>query len=104
MKKVINGKVYDTEKAKLVHEWNNGNMPGDFKYREKKLYRTKKGNWFLHHVGGAMTDMAKPVGNNNTSGSESIETISEEDAIGFLESHGGDEVILNYFPERVEEA
>ncbi len=43
MKRVIDGKVYDTEKAELVHEWSNGEFPGDFKNRAKMLYKTQKG-------------------------------------------------------------
>lgn len=104
MKKVINGKVYDTSTAELVLEWDNGNLPGDFRYREKNLYRTKKGNWFIRHQGGAMTDMAVSCGNNSYSGSSDIEPISPEDALRFLESHGGAEEALEYFADQIEEA
>lgn len=44
MKKVVDGKVYNTETAELVHEWSNGRYGNDFRYRGKDLYRTKKGN------------------------------------------------------------
>jgi len=83
MKKVINGKVYDTKTAELVHEWSNGHFTNDFQYRSKDLYRTSKGNWFIHHEGGAMTDMAQSCGNNSVCGSSDIEPISERDALGF---------------------
>ncbi len=104
MKKVIGGKMYDTKVAELVHEWNNGRFCNDFRYRSKDLYKTKKGNWFLYHVGGAMTDMAQSCGNNSMCGSSNIEPISSEDALRFLESHDGAEVALRYFADQIEEA
>jgi hypothetical protein len=42
MIKVIEEKRYNTETAELVFKWTNG-MVGTFQYREKELYRTKKG-------------------------------------------------------------
>ena len=104
MKKVINGKVYNTETAELVHDWTNGYGRNDFKFRTKDLYRTKKGNWFIYHEGGPMTDMAVSVGSNSYGGSEDIEPISEKDALRFLESHDGAEEALKYFADQIEEA
>lgn len=103
MKKVIEGKVYNTETAELVHEWSNGHFGNDFRYRSKDLYRTKKGSWFLHHVGGPMSDMAKSYG-NSVCGSVDIEPVTSNDALRFLESHGGAEVVLKYFADQIEEA
>jgi len=104
MKKVIGGKLYDTETAELVHKWDNGRYANDFRYRSKSLFRTKKGHWFLYHVGGPMTDMGQSCGSNNVCGSSDIEPISPEDALRFLESHDGAEVALKYFAEQIEEA
>ena len=103
MRQVIEGKIYDTETAKHLHGWDNGQMPGDLKYRSKDLYRTLRGRYFLHHVGGAMTDMAVSTGNNNYGGSETLEVIDRETAIRFLESHGGSEALIREFPDSVEE-
>lgn len=104
MKKVIEGKLYDTETAKLVHSWDNGRYGNDFRYRSKELYLTKKGNWFLHHAGGAMTDLSVSCGDNSFCGSENIEPISERDAMRFLETHEGTDAVLEYFGDQVEEA
>lgn len=54
MKKVINGKVYNTETAEEVASYSFSNS-NDFRYIREKLYRTKKGNWFLYGEGGPMT-------------------------------------------------
>ena len=104
MKKVINGKMYNTETAELIHDWDNGRFSNDFRYRTKTLYRTKKGAWFIRHEGGPMTDMAVSCGSNSTSGSADIEPISKEDAFRFLCTHDGTEKAEEYFPEMIEEA
>ena len=44
MRKVINGKVYDTETATLVGHWSNGRSGGD--YISVDLYRKKTGEYF----------------------------------------------------------
>jgi hypothetical protein len=104
LKRVINGKLYDTETAESLHFWSNGRTLTDFSYRSKELFRTKKGAYFIHHVGGPMTDMAKPVDSNTRTGGEDIEPITEKEAIKFLEKHDGTDVLLELFPHAVEEA
>lgn len=104
MKKIIDGKRYDTEKAELIFEWDNGVFPNDFRFREKNLYRTQNGNWFLVHQGGALTDMQVPSGSNSCSGSSDIEPISENDAFRFLATHGGTEEAEKYFADKIQDA
>ena len=51
MKQVIGGKVYDTEKAKLVASdryWDGSNF--ERSGRNTYLYKTARGNFFLHHT------------------------------------------------------
>ena len=107
MERVIDGKRYDTETAKLEVYWSNGYSTRDFKFRTKRLYRTKNGAWFLNHEGGAMSDLAVSTG-NTTTGSESIESISDDDAFGFCQAHSEQDdarqTIEKYFADRVEEA
>lgn len=107
MIRVINGKRYNTDTAKTIYSWDNGQFIDDFRRRDKTLYLTNKGNWFIHHEGGAMTDMAKAHGTAST-GSENIEPVSENDAYGFLEVHSGEsvarEAIEKHFPDMVEDA
>lgn len=103
MRQIIDGKLYNTETAELLHEWTNAHYVTDFRYRAKDLYRTPKGALFLHHQGNAMTDVAKQHGDGMGPGEE-IEPIGLEDALRFLESHDGAEVILEHFADEVEEA
>lgn len=103
MIKVIDGKRYNTDTAEEIHNWSYG-FTGDFDYRSKTLYRTQKGAWFIHHEGGAMTDMSVKTGNNSVGGSESIEPISEEEAFDFLQEYDGVDAIEEYFHDRVSDA
>lgn len=105
---IIDGKRYDTETADCVYAWSNNHFVSDLGHRSKSLYRTKSGAWFLHHEGGAMSDMAVSVGSNEYGGSEKIEPVSEDDAFGFLQRHSDDadamKTIEKYFASRVEDA
>ena len=47
MKKIIGGKLYDTETAIRIGECNNGEMPTSFHYYSETLYRKKNGEFFL---------------------------------------------------------
>lgn len=104
MKQVIEGKVYDTETAELLHEWRNGEEYGDFHHLVECLFRTPKGSYFLAGEGGAMTGYVTRVGNNEYSGGHAITPLLEAEAIEWLEEHGGTDALLEYFPETLEEA
>jgi hypothetical protein len=97
MKKVINGLLYDTEKAEAVANYSNNRGYGDFKALEETLYRTKNGRWFIHGIGGAMTSYAVEAGSNSWSGSEQIKPIDEEYAKEFLAEYGDPEDYEKWF-------
>ena len=48
MKKIIDGKVYNTETADSIGSYWNGYDPRDFHYEELTLYKTKKGQCTIH--------------------------------------------------------
>lgn len=52
MKKIINGKKYDTDTAKEVGYSNNGLLSTDIDYIEETLYQKKTGEFFLYGEGG----------------------------------------------------
>ena len=107
MIKIIEGRRYNTDTATRIFFRDNGHFANDFSFRSKQLFRTKNGGWFLHHAGGAMSDMKKFYG-KNLGGSESIEPIDDDDAFGFLQSHSDDDdaqaAIATYFADRVIDA
>lgn len=55
MKKIINGKVYDTEKAQLIAEAHHDNIKdADGKSLKQWLYRKKTGEYFVQVEGAAL--------------------------------------------------
>lgn len=92
MKKVINGKLYNTETAKLLATYRNGGSWRDFSHYEESLYRKKTGEYFLHGEGGPMTRYAETVGQNEWSGGEKILPMGYAEAQKWGEKHlDGDE-------------
>ena len=87
MKKVINGKLYNTETAELLAFIGNGRNCSDFRFYEETVYKTKNGALFLHKDGGALSQMAEPCGNNGTCGSQTIETLTPDQAIAWAEEN-----------------
>ncbi len=54
-KKIINGKKYDVETARLVDRWTYGN-PSDFYYQDEMLLCKTTGEYFLYAQGGPLSD------------------------------------------------
>ena len=79
IKKIINGKMYNTETATELGEFWNGLSTNDFRNLSETLYRKKSGEFFLYGQGGAMTEYSRPVG-NMTCGGEKIIPFTEEQA------------------------
>lgn len=93
MKKIISGKVYDTDKAQEMATWSNGGSWRDFSHFEETLYRKKTGEYFLHGEGGPNTSYATRCGNSWGYG-ERIIPYTEEKAKAWAEKHlDGDEYI-----------
>lgn len=76
MKKIINGKLYDTETAKKVGFWHNAGSWRDFNHVEETLYRKRTGEFFLFGEGGPASRYAKKVDQNSWSGGEEIKPLS----------------------------
>ena len=87
MKKIINGKVYDTDTAKELGSWGNGGTWRDFSHIEETLYRKKTGEFFLHGEGGPATKYAQPAGQNSWSGGDRIMPMSYAEAREWAEEH-----------------
>ena len=103
MKRIIDGKVYNTDTAtEVAHFWN-GLGGSDFRNVRESLYVTKKGNWFLCGSGGPMSKYAVSNGNTTSEGSD-ILPISKADAMRWLESYDETEAIEKYFQDNIEEA
>lgn len=103
MKRIIDGKVYNTETAEEIASWHNGYYGGDFKRCEESLYRTPKGSWFLAGEGGPMSKYARPAG-NMTSGGDGLEPLTPDEARRWLEEKDFVAELEQYFAGDLEEA
>lgn len=84
MKKIINGKMYNTDTAKeLFHYWNGNHGFGRI---SETLYRKKTGEYFLYGVGGARTRYAEKSGGVYYEGCAII-PLSVESAKVWAEKH-----------------
>jgi len=85
MKSIVNGKTYNTETADQLCNLPCSSNRGDFGYHDTKLYRTKKGAFFLAGCGGARSMWAESVSNGSIGGS-GIRPVSEAEAREHMES------------------
>jgi len=98
MKKVINGKVYDTDTAKLVARYTDARFGDDFNAVSEKLYHTKKGNFFLYGRG-----YIEPWGEIGWDGNRyigsNIIALTEQEARDWIEKRGIDpDEVEEFFP------
>lgn len=103
MKKIINGKVYDTEKAKFLATWKSYGSWRDFNHIEESLYQKKTGEFFLHGEGGPATKYAETVGQNEWGFGERIMPMSYEDARKWAEKQLEADEYEKIFGEVIEE-
>lgn len=87
MKKIINGKVYDTETARHIGRWENGCGGGDLDYVCEKLYCKRTGEYFLYGEGGARTKYSEMIGTNSWSSGEMIIPLTYNAAREWAEDH-----------------
>ena len=80
MKKVIDGKRYDTATAKCLGRWESDQDYQGLYHEEEELYLTKAGNYFLYCCGGSASRYNKKVEANRWASGEQIHPISEERA------------------------
>lgn len=71
MKKVINGRRYDTDSAKALASTEYSNVT-DFHHWEEILYRKNTGEFFLHGSGGPASKYAESIGMNQWTGGSKI--------------------------------
>ena len=102
MKKIIDGKLYNTKTAIEIAE-ESFSYPGDFHHTFQTLYKTKKGVYFFHGGGGPLTEWAESLGNNSTGGSENI-WIPEENEMKNWLSQNDINKMIELFPDDIEDA
>lgn len=104
MKKIIDGKLYNTETAQKLNWWDNDLPTTDHEYCEEALYQKRTGEYFLLGHGGAMSKYAKPTGDNNWSGGSMIVPLSYDAAREWAEKHLNEQEYQAIFGEVSEDA
>lgn len=99
MKKIINGKMYNTGTAKPIYLYTNGLPESDFNSCKEFLYRKTTGEYFLHGWGGAMSKYSEQCGSNTWSGGEEITPLTEEEAKLWTELHADADTYIEEFGE-----
>ena len=98
MKKIIYNRMYNTETAECLADWDNGLSRRDFNYLDEYLYRKKTGEYFLYGIGGPNTWCSQPVG-EMFSGGEKIEPLTEQEAREWAERRLGADEYIEIFGE-----
>lgn len=86
MKKIINGKRYDTATAKSLGAKSYG-TPGDFYYWKEELFKKKGGEFFLYGKGGARSKYSEAVGLSSWSGGDRIMPMTYKEAQDWAEEY-----------------
>ena len=94
---IAGGRRFDIAKATKVAEQKNGDR-SDFRYKRETLYRTPRGNWLLVVEGWIHRD-----GNGITPGHIPA-AVTAAEARQWLEAHGEDRVLEEYFADEIEDA
>lgn len=86
MKKIINGKLYNTDTAKRLGEWVN-DIPDNLHWVSETLYQKQRGEFFLHGEGGPSSKYAKSIGQGSWSSGEKIIPLSYDAAQAWAEEY-----------------
>ena len=103
MKKIVEGKRYDTETATLIGEYSYG-YRGDFERIHEGLYRTKTGNFFVAGTGGPKTRYSVQVEQNSWSGSSDIYPLTNDEALEWAQAHLDAQEIEDEFAPMIADA
>ena len=98
MRRIIDGKMYNTDTATLVGEYSYGYM-GQHEYWSEELYIKKTGEWFLYGCGGALSKYSEDCGNRTICGSEEIIPYTPDEAKEWLMQYNYVNKYIKYFGE-----
>ena len=99
MKKIIDGKMYNTETAEKIWHYDNGET--GFDWCEETLYQKKTGEFFIYGKGGARTIYAFYEGNQSYSGGNRVSPLTNEDAREWVENYCDKETYAKLFGDSV---
>ena len=71
-KKIINGRMYNTDTTEVLGSWDNGCPRGDFSFEEQTLHKKKTGEYFVYAYGGVQSNFGDCYGGHDCSGEKFI--------------------------------
>ena len=107
MKRIIEGKRFDTDKAIEVGSYDHGCYPGsgDFSHWSATLYKTpRSGRFFLAGEGGGMTKFACHSPYGGSCGGEKLIPMEREEALAWAERYLDADVVEEHFGDEIEDA
>ena len=84
MKRIINGKRYDTDTAQFIKTYSSGLSISDFRYYDETLYLKKTGEFFLYATGNGASEYAGKYGDLRGPG-EKIVPLTLDEARAWVE-------------------
>lgn len=103
MKKIINGKRYDTETATCIGTYEPYSH-GDLHWFKETLYVTKNRAYFLHGYGNAASPYAESAGNNSTTSGEAIHVMTRDEAFTWAQENLDGDAVDQHFSDVIEDA
>ena len=98
MKRIIKGKLYNTDTASRIGSCEFSN-PGNFRYCFEELYRKNNGEFFLCGEGGPLSMYSVQTDTNSWSFGEKISPLTVEEAKKWSEVHLSAETYIELFGE-----
>ncbi len=99
MRRIINGKKYDTDTADFIDETGNNLPQSNFRWMEEELYKKKTGEFFLAGEGGPLSKYGIRCDNNTLSGSHKITPLTIDEAKEWVENNSYYDTYVELFGE-----
>jgi hypothetical protein len=99
MKKIINGKMYNTETAEEIGSWENTPYKSNYIYFKEYLYRKRTGEFFLYGSGNAASKYCEETTNRMRSPGERIVPLTIKEAMVWVENYCDADTYIELFGE-----
>lgn len=104
MQRVTDRTDYDTDNATAIATYDRNTTEGEYFYLVETLYKRDDGTYFLHGQGGALTAYATETDTGRRTGGDTIDPLTEADALDWCERRSIDsEIVMDEFEPGLEE-
>ena len=99
MRQITNGKMYNTQTAEFIDEFENTPHRSNYQYYVESLYRKRTGEFFLYGYGNAASKYAEIRADRMRSPGKKIIPITEDEAKSWVEHYSDVETYIELFGE-----